>query len=65
MKYYKTTCKYGYSILGGRPPKLDTETNYIIAKQSKFFPYCVIIQRADGKSFFGENTWIVPADSMY
>lgn len=65
MKYYKTKCMYGYAILGESPPKLDAAANYIIVNHSKFFPHCVMIRRADGKSFFNENTWIVPASSMY
>lgn len=65
MKRYKTKCMYGYCLLGERPPKLDTETQYVIIGQSRFFPHCVIIQRADGKLFYGEKVWIVPNDSIY
>lgn len=65
MKKYKTNCNYGYSILGECPPKLDNTAEYVIIKQSSFFPYCVIIQRADNKYFMGEKTWIVPKNSMY
>lgn len=65
MKQYKTKCRYGYSIFGECPPKLDTRVEYIIIEQSIFFPHCVIIQRADGKFFQGEKKWIVPECSMY
>lgn len=65
MKQYKTKCVYSYSILGEHPPQLDTKTEYVIIGQSKFFPHCVVIQRADGKVFHGEKTWIVPENSMY
>lgn len=65
MKEYKTKCIYGYSILGEAPPQLDDNTKYIIIGQSKFFPQCVIIQRADSKIFHGEKFWIVPENSLY
>lgn len=65
MKLYKTKCMYGYSFLGERPPKLDTQTKYVIIEQSRFFPHCVIIQRVDGKIFQGEKTWIIPQNSIY
>lgn len=56
---------YGYTILGERPPQLDTNAEYVIIEQSKFFSHCVIIQRLDGKSFLGEKCWIVPVNSLY
>ncbi len=65
MKRYRTKCIYGYSILGERPPQLDTKAEYIIIEQSTFFPHCVIIQRADDQFFQGEKNWIVPEYSMY
>lgn len=65
MKQYKTKCKYGYTIFGESPPKLDTQARYVIIEQSKFFTNCVIIQRIDGKAFQGEKVWIVPQSSMY
>lgn len=65
MKQYKTKCRYGYSIFGECPPKLDISAEYLIMEQSIFFPHCVIIQRADGKGFQGEKTWIVPEHCMY
>lgn len=65
MIQYKTKCMYGYSVLGERPPQIDTDTKYIIIGQSKFFPHCIIIQRADGKSFLGETRWIIPENSIY
>ncbi len=65
MKHYKTKSLYGYSILGERPPKLDSDTEYVIIAESSFFPKCVIIQRTDNKEYFGEKTWIVPRISMY
>ncbi len=65
MKQYKTKCMYGYSILGERPPQLDTQTKYVIIEQSRFFPHCVIIQRVDGEIFQGEKTWIVPQNGIY
>ena len=65
MIQYKTKCIYGYSILGERPPQLDTNAEYVIIEQSKFFSHCVIIQRLDGKSFLGEKCWIVPINSLY
>lgn len=65
MFQYKTKCKYGYSILGERPPRLDTNAKYVIIGQSKFFLHCVIIRRLDGKRFLGEKYWIVPQNSLY
>lgn len=65
MNQYKTKCMYGYTILGERPPQLDTNAEYVIIEQSKFFSHCVIIQRLDGKSFLGEKCWIVPVNSLY
>lgn len=65
MKSYRTICKYGYSILGEKPPVIDTDAEYIITASSVHFPYCVIIQRLDGEIFCGEQKWIVPKSSMY
>lgn len=65
MKYYKTKCKYGYSILGEKPPLIDSDAKYIIIASSFHFPHCVIIQRLDGKIFCGEQKWIVPKNSIY
>lgn len=64
MIQYKIKCMYGYSLLGERPPQLDTNAKYIIIGQSKFFSHCIIIQRADGQSFLGENRWIIPENSI-
>lgn len=64
MFQYKTKCKYGYSILGERPPRLDTNAKYVIIGQSKFFLHCVIIRRLDEKRFLGEKYWIVPQNSL-
>ena len=65
MNQYKTKCTYGYSVLGERPPKLDSQAKYIIIGQSIFFPHCVIIQEVNGKIFEGEKNWIVPRNSIY
>lgn len=65
MKHYKITNQYGYSILGEKPPKMDTDVEYVIISNSIFFPNCVILQRADHKYFHGEQTWIVTKSSLY
>ncbi len=65
MKFYKTKCKYAYSILGEKPPLIDSEADYIIIAPSFNFPHCVIIQRSDGNTYYGEQKWIVPESSMY
>lgn len=65
MKYYHTKCKYAYSILGEKPPLIDSSAKYIIIALSLHFPHCVIIQRSDGDIFCGEQKWIVPKSSMY
>lgn len=65
MFQYRLKCKYGYSILGERPPQLDISAKYVIIGPSKFFSHCFIIQRLDGKSFLGENRWIVHENSLY
>lgn len=65
MNLFKTHCQYGYSIIGERPPKIDNNVNYIIVKESDYFPYCVIIKRQDSLSYQGEKLWIVPKNSLY
>lgn len=65
MKLYKTKSKYAYSILGEKSPRIDSNAYYIIISSSIYFPYCVIIKRSDGKSFCGEQKWIVPKSSLY
>lgn len=65
MILYKTSCAYGYSILGERPPQLDVDAEYIIVGQSKYFPCCTIIQRADGHAFLGKKRWIISQQCLY
>lgn len=60
MKYYKVKCKFGYSIMGEKPPVLDMDASYVIDSKSRYYKYCVIIKRADGKKYLGNDTWIVP-----
>lgn len=63
-KTYKVNCQYGYSITGEKPPKLDETAEYIIISESKYFEYCVIIKRVDGKKYLGNDTWIVPERNL-
>lgn len=65
MTIVKTHCQYGYSLLGEKPSQLDNTAQYVVIGESKHFPYCVIIQRADGRSFQGKKVWIVPETSIY
>ena len=65
MKYFKTLCQYGYSLLGEKPSRIDNTVEYIVIGKSIYLPHCVIIQRVDGKIFQGEKTWIVPQNSIY
>ena len=65
MQRYRTKCVYGYSILGERPPKLDSTAEYIIVSRSKFFPNCIAVQRADGSYYNGKRMWIIPETSIY
>lgn len=65
MKYFKTICQYGYSLLGEKPSRIDNTVEYIVTGESIYLPHCVIIRRVDGKIFQGEKTWIVPQNSIY
>lgn len=64
MAIYKVKCSHGYSLLGEMPPKLDMEATYTIISRSKYYDYCVHIQRTDGKKYLGNDTWIVPERNL-
>jgi hypothetical protein len=64
MDLYYVTCKYGYSILGEAPHKLDTSCRYIVVDKSKYIDNCFIIQREDKLAYKGDTIWIVPEHAL-
>ena len=64
MAIYRVKCSHGYSIMGENPPELDTETTYKVIAKSKYYEYCVLIQRTDEKKYLGNDMWIVPERSL-
>ncbi len=65
MKFFKTICQYGYSLLGEKPSRIDNTVEYIVVSESIYLPHCVIIKRKDLCSFNGKKQWIVPKNSLY
>lgn len=60
MVVYKANCRFGYSLMGESPPELDMGALYVILAKSRYYKYCVVIKRVDGKKYLGNDTWIVP-----
>ena len=64
MNVYKINCERGYALLNESPPKLDPNALYVIKGKSIYYRYCVIIKRVDGKEYLGNDTWIVPENTL-
>lgn len=64
LKKYKVTQRFGCVLLGGKPPKLDTTSLYIIVGYAASAGNRPIISRLDGNEYLGENRWIVNKDNL-
>ena len=65
MNSFKTSCQYGYSLLGEKPSPIDNTMEYIVIGESIYFPNCVIIEQKDGCLSNEKKQWIVPKSSLY
>ena len=65
MEFCRTTCSYGYSLLGEKPSPIDNTAEYIVIGESIYFPHCVIISQKDSCLSNEKKRWIVPKSSLY
>lgn len=65
QKKYRTNREYGYSILEHHRPKIDVDAEYFIESYAASFDNRPIIIRVDGKSFYGNEKWIVDSHNLF
>jgi hypothetical protein len=58
-KRYKSNRTLTYSILGGKQPRLDESSEYVIVAYAKGCENRPVIERVDGKEYEGNTRWIV------
>lgn len=65
MNFFKTSCQYGYSLLGEKPSPINNTVEYVIIGESIYFPQCVIIRPKNSCLLNEKKRWIVPKSSLY